>query len=176
MALGAKTPIAMAAFALLLPMAAGRGLRAGDLPADRRAIGRPRTDALPPALPEPPPRASAAPPAGSAAEGEAPSPPVVERPAPPVPMSLEEAIRQALANVETVKANVAVQTATVARFEALKEFVPLVNLPQLAVAFNQLAGPGKILIFPDVTGGALLQCSPLLQQATLNRANMYFPY
>jgi membrane fusion protein (multidrug efflux system) len=33
-------------------MAAGRGLRAGDLPADRRAIGPPRTDALPPALRE----------------------------------------------------------------------------------------------------------------------------
>jgi outer membrane protein TolC len=90
-------------------------------------------------------------------------------------MSLEEAIRQALANVETVKANVAVQTAAVARFEALKEFVPLVNLPQLAVAFNQLAGPGKILILPDVTGGALLQGTPNLQQATLNRANLYFP-
>lgn len=94
---------------------------------------------------------------------------------PPIPLNLDEAIRQSLANVETVQANVAVQTAAVARFEALKEFVPLVNLPQLAVAFNQLGGPGKIMILPDVTGGALLEGSPGLQQAALNRANLYFP-
>jgi len=94
---------------------------------------------------------------------------------PPVPLGLDEAIRQSLANVETVQANVTVQTASVARFEALKEFVPLVNLPQLAVAFNQLGGPGKILILPDTTGGALLEGSPGLQQAALNRANLYFP-
>jgi outer membrane protein TolC len=94
---------------------------------------------------------------------------------PPVPLRLDDAIRQSLANVDTVKANVSVQTATVARFEALKEFVPLVNLPQLAVAFNQLGGPGKILILPDVTGGALLEGRPGLQQAALNRANLYFP-
>jgi len=94
---------------------------------------------------------------------------------PPVPLNLDGAIRQSLANVETVQANVAVQTAAVARFEALKEFVPLVNLPQLAVAFSQLGGPGKIIILPDATGGALLEGSPGLQQAALNRANLYFP-
>jgi outer membrane protein TolC len=94
---------------------------------------------------------------------------------PPVPIRLEEAIRQSLANVETVQANVAVQTATVARFEALKEFIPLVNLPQLAVAFNQFAGKGSVMILPDVTGGALLEGSPGLQQASLNRANLFFP-
>lgn len=99
-----------------------------------------------------------------------------ETAAPPrVPLRLDDAVRQALANVDVVKANVAVQTAAVARFEALKEFVPLVNLPQLAVGFNQLGGPGKIMILPDVTGGALLQGSPGLQQAALNRANLYFP-
>jgi len=92
-----------------------------------------------------------------------------------VPLNLEEAIRRSLANVKTIQANIAVQTATVARFEALKEFVPLVNLPQLAVAFNQFSGPGKVMILPDVTGGALLEGSPGLQQAALNRANLYFP-
>jgi outer membrane protein TolC len=101
--------------------------------------------------------------------------PGLARTGPPIPLNLEAAIRQSLANVETVQANVAVQTATVARFEALKEFIPLVNLPQLAVAFNQLGGPGKVLILPDVTGGALLEGSPGLQQAALNRANLYFP-
>jgi len=104
--------------------------------------------------------------------GEVPAPPPAP---PPVPLNLDGAIRQSLANVETVQANVAVQTATVARFEALKEFVPLVNLPQLAVAFNQFSGPGKVMILPDVTGGALLEGSPGLQQAALNRANLYFP-
>lgn len=115
-----------------------------------------------------------APPA--AAVADQPAPPTDGAPdPPPIPLRLEDAIRLSLANVDTVKANVAVQTATVARFEALKEFVPLVNLPQLAVAFNQLGGPGKILILPDVTGGALLEGSPGLQQAALNRANLYFP-
>lgn len=102
-------------------------------------------------------------------------PPGMSYSRPPVPIHLEAAIRQSLANVETVQANVAVQKATVARFEALKEFIPLVNLPQLQVAFNQFAGSGNILIFPDTTGGVLLQGSPLLQQATLNRANLFFP-
>ena len=53
MALGAKTPIAVVAFALLLPMAAGRGLRVVDLAAAGRAIEPPRTDTLPPALHRP---------------------------------------------------------------------------------------------------------------------------
>jgi len=95
--------------------------------------------------------------------------------APSTPLTLADAIRRSLDNVQTVQANIAVQTATVARFEALKEFVPLMNLPQLAVAFNQLSGPGSVMILPDVTGGALLEGSPGLQQAALNRANLYFP-
>jgi len=95
--------------------------------------------------------------------------------APSIPLTLADAIRRSLDNVQTVQANIAVQTATVARFEALKEFVPLMNLPQLAVAFNQLSGPGSVMILPDVTGGALLEGSPGLQQAALNRANLYFP-
>ena len=52
--MGTKTQIAVAAFALLLPAVVGRGLRAGDLPAPHRAIEPPRTDTLPPALPEQP--------------------------------------------------------------------------------------------------------------------------
>ncbi|AMV41032.1 Outer membrane efflux protein (plasmid) [Planctomyces sp. SH-PL62] len=134
--------------ALLFLAGVPKGLRAQEPPA---------APAAPAAVVEPP----------AATSGE-PAPP-------PVPLRLDDAIRQSLANVETVQANVAVQTASVARFEALKEFVPLINLPQLAVAFNQLGGPGKILILPDVTGGALLEGSPGLQQAALNRANLYFP-
>ena len=52
--MGTKTQIAVAALALLLPAVVGRGLRAGDLPAPRRAIEPPQTDTLPPALPEQP--------------------------------------------------------------------------------------------------------------------------
>jgi outer membrane protein TolC len=96
-------------------------------------------------------------------------------PAAPAPLRLTDAVRRSLANVETVKANVAVQTATVGRFEALKQFVPLVNLPQLLVGFRQLSGPGTVLILPDATEGALLVGQPGLQQASLNRLNMFFP-
>lgn len=95
--------------------------------------------------------------------------------APAAPLRLVDAIRLSLANVETVQANIAVRTAAVARFDALKQFVPLINLPQLAVAFNKLAGSGKIMILPDVTDGALLVGNPMLQQAALNRVSMFFP-
>jgi outer membrane protein TolC len=119
--------------------------------------------------------------AGRAAAQPADLPPVaVEPPAGPhgphlQPLSLADAIRRSLANVETVQANVTVQRATVAQFEALKEFVPLVNLPQLAVGFRNLSNPGNILIFPDVTDGALLSGRPGLDRAALNRVNLYFP-
>lgn len=117
-------------------------------------------------------------------EPTAAEPTAASEPAPPLgdadaaprsPLTLADAIRRSLDNVQTVQANLAVQTATVARFEALKEFVPLINLPQLAVAFNQLSGPGTVMILPDVTGGALLEGRPGLQQGALNRANLYFP-
>src|SRR5579884_3991395 len=91
------------------------------------------------------------------------------------PLRLTDAIRRSLANVETVQANVALQTATVGRFEALKQFIPLVNLPQLMVGFRQLSGPGSILILPDVTDGVVLTGRPGLQQAALNRFNLFFP-
>lgn len=109
---------------------------------------------------------------GAAAPAAAPSGPIVP---PGPPLRLSDAIRRSLANVTTVQANVAVQTATIARFEALKQFIPLVNLPQLMVGFRQFAGPGNIMIFPEATGGVVLQGRPGLQQAALNRFNMYFP-
>jgi outer membrane protein TolC len=93
-----------------------------------------------------------------------------------VPLRLTDAIRRSLANVETVQANVAVRTAQVARFDALKEFVPLMNLPQLLVSFNQLTpGKGRVLIFPDVTDGVLLVGRPRLVYAQLSRVNLFLP-
>jgi outer membrane protein TolC len=94
---------------------------------------------------------------------------------PCLPLSLADAIRRSLANVETVQANVTVQVATVARFEALKEFLPLVNLPQLAVGFRNLSNPGNLLLFPDVTDGVPLAGRPGLDRAALDRVNLYFP-
>ena len=83
------------------------------------------------------------------------------------PIRLADALAMSLRNVETVQANISVRTATVARFEALKAFVPLVNLPTFAVGFNRLGGPaiGGTVIFPDITGG-----TPLVGQPGLNYA------
>ena len=52
--MAARIHIAVAVLTFLLPSVAGRGLRAGDIPAPRRAIEPPQADTLPPALPEQP--------------------------------------------------------------------------------------------------------------------------
>jgi outer membrane protein TolC len=93
-----------------------------------------------------------------------------------VPLRLADAIRRSLANVETVQANVAVRTAQVAQFDALKEFVPLATLPQLLVGFNQFI-PGKNLsiIFPDTALGTPLVGSAGLTPVQLSRVFLSFP-
>lgn len=91
------------------------------------------------------------------------------------PLTLQGAFERSLANVEVVRANVAVRTATVGRFEALKSFVPMSNLPQLFAGFNQFGGTGQRIIFPDVTDGAPLAARPGLGYAQLSRLNMFFP-
>jgi outer membrane protein TolC len=78
--------------------------------------------------------------------------------------------------VQTVQANVAVRTAQVARFDALREFIPLVTMPQLFTGFNRLAGNrGTNLIFPDVTGGTPLFGAPGIDHAELSRVFLSFP-
>jgi|GEM_PF-3088731 len=91
------------------------------------------------------------------------------------PLTLNRAFQRSLANVEVVQANVAIRTATVGRFEALKSFIPMSNLPQLFAGFNQFGGTGQRIIFPDVTDGAPLAARPGLEYASLNRINMFFP-
>ncbi|MCE9561671.1 MAG: TolC family protein [Planctomycetes bacterium] len=92
------------------------------------------------------------------------------------PLRLEAAFARSLANVEVVRANVAVRTATVGRFEALKSFVPMANMPQLIANFHQFSGDkDSRIIFPDVTGGTPLVAQPGLNYATLTRMNMFFP-
>jgi outer membrane protein TolC len=111
------------------------------------------------------------------------SAPALSRPdrrgAPPArPIRLGDALAMSLRNVETVQANLEVRTATVARFEALKAFVPLMNLPQLAVGFNRLTGAattGQNIIFPDVTDGVPLVGRPGLDYAQLSRFNIFLP-
>ena len=166
--MGTKTQIAAAAFALLLPAVVGRGLRAGDLPAPHRAIEPPRTDTLPPALPEQPAREQ---------DGR-PSLPPPAPPAPGRPIRLAESLALSLRNVETVQANLSVRTATVARFEALKAFIPLVDLPQLQVGLSRVTGPAtgsQTVIFPDITAGTPFVNQPGLVNAELNRFNIFLP-
>jgi len=91
------------------------------------------------------------------------------------PLTLNHAFSRSLANVEVVRANIAIRIATVGRFEALKSFIPMSNFPQLFAGFNQFGGTGQRIIFPDVTDGAPLAARPGLNYASLNRINMFFP-
>jgi outer membrane protein TolC len=66
----------------------------------------------------------------------------------------------------------------VARFEALKAFIPLANLPQLQVGLSRVTGPAtgsQSVIFPDVTLGTPFLNQPGLVNAELNRFNIFLP-
>ena len=71
-----------------------------------------------------------------------------------VPLRLGDAVQRSLANVQTIQANIAVRTATVARFEALSSFVPLMTLPQFMSGFSRFTptSAGSIIDFPEVMG------------------------
>ncbi len=166
--MGIKTQIAVTAVALLLPAVTGKESRAGDSPAHRSAIDSSGSDTLPPALPEQTARE----------ENDRPSLPPPAPPAPGRPIRLAESLALSLRNVETVQANLSVRTATVARFEALKAFIPLMDLPQLQVGFSRVTGPAisnQNVIFPDITSGVPLATQPGLTNAELNRFNIYLP-
>jgi outer membrane protein TolC len=93
-----------------------------------------------------------------------------------IPLRLGDAIRRSLANVLTVQANVAVQTAAVARFDALKDFLPLVTMPQIFVGFNRFnSGKGLAIIFPDVTHGTPLSGFPGMDHVQLSRVFLSLP-
>lgn len=95
--------------------------------------------------------------------------------APLCPLNLETAMARSLENVRVVQATVATRTATVARFEAMKHFVPLSSMPQLVVGLSNIAGrSSSASIFPDVTGGTPFFGEGLVH-AELSRANMFFP-
>lgn len=92
-------------------------------------------------------------------------------------VDLGQAIARSLSNVQVVKADVAVRTAAVGRFEALKSFIPLSNMPQILIGFRRFNGTdtSNTIIFPDVTGGTPLAGQPRLDHAELNRMNLFFP-
>jgi outer membrane protein TolC len=168
MGLNIKSLIAMTFTAVLLRAVVGQGLRAGELPAPRHATEPPRADALPPALPDQP---------AHERDGRL-SLPIPARPAPGRPIRLADSLALSLKNVETVQANLSVRTATVARFEALKAFVPLVDMPQLQVGLSRVTGPvggNQTVIFPDITGGTPFANQPGLVNAELNRFNIFLP-
>jgi outer membrane protein TolC len=141
--------------------------RAQSAPPMAEGPPRPAAEGLPPALPDEPPgedRNVRLPPLPASAPGR--------------PVRLADVLAMSLRNVETVQANLTVRVATVARFEALKAFVPLVNLPQLQVGFRRLNGDatdGRTVIFPDITGGTPLAGQPSLDYAELNRFNIFLP-
>jgi outer membrane protein TolC len=125
-------------------------------------------EGLPPALPDEP--------AGES--GGRPVLPVLPHPATGRPIRLADSLAWSLRNVETVQANLSVRTATVARFEALKAFVPLVDMPQLQVGLSKVSGPTlgtQSVIFPDITGGTPFQTNVGLTNAALNRFNIFLP-
>ena len=103
---------------------------------------------LPPALPDQPPSISGL----LASESFRAANPAVGVHA--VPLRLGDAVQRSLANVQTIQANIAVRTATVARFEALSNFVPLMTLPQFMSGFSRFTptSAGSIIDFPEVMG------------------------
>ncbi len=94
-----------------------------------------------------------------------------------VPLCLADAVRRSLANVQTVQANVAVRSATVARFDALKNFIPLMNLPQFMAGFNQFTplSAGSVMDFPSVMGFTQFAGQPGLNHLSANRLNLLMP-
>ena len=94
-----------------------------------------------------------------------------------VRLCLADAVRRSLANVQTVQANVAVRSATVARFDALKNFVPLMNLPQFMAGFNRFtpSSAGSITDFPDVMGFTQFAGQPGLDHLSASRLNLLLP-
>jgi outer membrane protein TolC len=126
---------------------------------------------LPPALPDPFPSMPVLPaaemglsPAGTADDHA-------------VRLCLADAVRRSLANVQTVQANVAVRSATVARFDALKSFVPLMNLPQFMAGFNRFTpgSAGTVVDFPSVMGFTQFAGQPGLDHLSANRLNLLLP-
>jgi len=125
---------------------------------------------LPPALPEDPNRIRA--PAEAEIDGAPDRMPGELR----RPLRLADAIRSSLANVQIVQANVAVRSATVAQFDALKQFVPLINLPQFMAGFNQFnSGKNLLIDFPDVMGFTQFEALPGLNHLAASRVNLLLP-
>ena len=79
--------------------------------------------------------------------------------------------------MQTVQANVAVRTAQVAQFDALKNFIPLMNLPQFMAGFSRFTpgSAGTVVDFPSVMGFTQFAGQPGLDHLSANRLNILLP-
>ena len=93
------------------------------------------------------------------------------------PLTLRAALAQSLANVQVVQANLATRNATVGRMDALRSFLPLVTLPQLAYGLRRLQGEGTPAIaFPGMTlSGSTFNGYPGLDRVASNGVSIFFP-
>jgi outer membrane protein TolC len=93
------------------------------------------------------------------------------------PLDLRAALAQSLEAVPVVQASVAVRTAEVGRLDALKSFLPLATMPQLAYGLRRAEGPGTPQIaFPGITlSGSTFNGFPGLDRVASNGLNLFFP-
>jgi outer membrane protein TolC len=92
-------------------------------------------------------------------------------------LHLRDALAQSLESVPVVQAYIATRTATVGRLDALRSFLPLVTMPQLAYGLRRAEGEGAPQIaFPGVTlSGSTFNGFPELDRVASNGVNIFFP-
>jgi outer membrane protein TolC len=120
--------------------------------------------------------------AGGEARAQDPEPPRRSAPYPLTnefagPLNLRTALAQSLANIQVVQANVATRNATVGRLDALRSFLPLMTMPQLAYGLRRVDGEGMPPIaFPGMTlSGSTFAGFPGLDRIASNGMNLFFP-
>ncbi len=93
------------------------------------------------------------------------------------PLSFREVLAQSLGNVPVLQANVAARNANVARLEALKSFLPVVTMPQLAFGLRRVEGAGTPAIaFPGIVfSGSTFAGFPGLDHVASNGVDLFFP-
>ncbi len=106
-----------------------------------------------------------------------PAPPPLSTSLHPGVLHLSDAFASGLAAVQVVQAQVATRTAAVAKFEALKSFLPLASMPQLAYGLWRAEGVGVPQIaFPGITfSGSTFNGFPGLDRVASNGVNLFFP-
>jgi outer membrane protein TolC len=93
------------------------------------------------------------------------------------PLHLRDALAQSLEGVPVVQAYLATRAATVGRLDALRSFLPLVTMPQLAYGLRRAEGEGAPQIaFPGITlSGSTFNGFPKLDRVASNGVSLFFP-